>query len=224
MESDLARVVSVNLAEVREISLRAKMHRTGIWKVPVQTRIKVAGMSLEGDTQVDRRFHGGPLKAVYTYSKEDYQWWEGELGTVLEPGTFGENLTLEGIVVNKAVIGERWRIGTAEFEVTQPRQPCWKLGVRMQDNKFPRKFSEACRAGAYLSIIKDGEVGTGDTLTVFSQPEHPVTIGLMAHLLYNNLDLARLVRQLLDLEPGLSPEEWAGVFGAREDSKGPSVH
>lgn len=215
MESDLARVVSVNLAEVREIPLRTKMHRTGIWKVPVQTRVKVAGMSLEGDTQVDRRFHGGPVKAVYTYSKEDYAWWDGRLGTVLEPGTFGENLTLEGIVVNNALIGERWRIGTAEFEVTQPRQPCWKLGVKMGDNKFPGKFSEAGRAGAYLSIIKDGEVGSGDTLTVLSQPEHPVTIGLMAHLHYNNLDLARLVRQLLDLEPGLSPEEWTDVLGAR---------
>lgn len=214
MENGPVRVASVNLAQVREIALRGKMHSTGIWKVPVQSRIKVSGESLEGDTQADLKVHGGPLKAVYTYSKEDYLWWEALLGRPLEPGTFGENLTLKGIEVNEALIGERWRIGTAEFEVTQPRQPCWKLGVKMEDRKFPKRFSEANRAGAYLSIKADGEVGAGDTLTVVSRPDHPVTIGLMAYLIYNNVDLARLVRQLLDLDVDLSPEEWDEVLSA----------
>ena len=200
----------MNLAEVRRIPLRGKMHQTGIWKFPVEHRVRATGTSLEGDTQADRKFHGGARKSVYAYSREDYRFWEEQVGRELPPGTFGENLTLEGIVVNDALIGERWRIGTAEFEVTQPRQPCWKLGVKMEDRKFPQRFSEAGRAGAYLTIVTEGDVGRGDKLEVLSRPEHPVTLGLMARLLYTDRDLASLVFQLTELE--LSAEEWVEVL------------
>jgi MOSC domain-containing protein YiiM len=203
-------VVSVNLAEVRQIPLRGKLQRTGLWKVPVNQRVKVAGTSLEGDTQADRRFHGGERKAVYSYSEEDYAWWEQTLGRKLDPGTFGENLTVRGISVNDALIGERWRIGSAELEVTQPRQPCWKLGVKMEDPKFPRRFSEAGRAGAYLKIVKEGELGAGDTVQVVYRPDHPITIALLASAIYSDPGLASLLLQLT--EHSLSPEEWSQLL------------
>lgn len=201
----------MNLAQVRQIPLKGKLESTGIFKHPVQGRVRAQGNSLEGDTQVDRRYHGGRQKAVYAYSIEDYQWWAGQLGAALAPGTFGENLTLEGVVVNHALIGERWRIGSAEFEVTQPRQPCWKLGVKMQDPKFPRKFSLAGRAGAYLSIESAGDLGAGDQITILHRPDHPVTLGLIARLNYHDPQLAQLVKELLD--QGLSGAEWDQVLG-----------
>ena len=205
-------VASVNLAQVREIPLRGKLQKTGIWKLPVDHRVIARGVSLEGDTQADRAVHGGERKAVYTYSVEDYRWWEETLGSALAPGTFGENLTLKGISINDVLIKERWRIGSAEFEVTQPRQPCWKLGVKMEDKDFPRRFSEAGRPGAYLSIVKEGELGRGDTVEVIHRPAHPMTIGLLAHLIYTNRQLASLLIQLIE-EP-LSPEEWKQLLGA----------
>lgn len=214
MEKPDGRVLSVNLAQVRQIPLRGRLVDTGIWKVAAKGRVRAAGVSLQGDTQADLSVHGGRTKAVYCYSREDYLWWEHSLGQPLPPGTFGENLTIEGLVVNEAFIGERWRIGSAEFEVTQPRQPCWKLGVKMQDRKFPRKFSQAGRAGAYLSIEQPGEVGAGDAITVLSRPDHPVTLGLMAQLIYHRPELAAMVRQLIDHE--LSPQEWAKVLAAAE--------
>ncbi|MEX2553648.1 MAG: MOSC domain-containing protein [Actinomycetota bacterium] len=205
-------VASVNLAQVREIPLRGKLQKTGIWKLPVDHRVRARGVGLEGDTQADRAVHGGERKAVYTYSVEDYRWWEQTLGAPLPPGTFGENLTLEGIAINDVLIKERWRIGSAEFEVTQPRQPCWKLGVKMEDSQFPRRFSEAGRPGAYLSIVEEGDLGRGDTVEVIHRPAHPMTIGLLAHLIYTNLQLASLLIQLIE-EP-LSPEDWKQLLGA----------
>jgi MOSC domain-containing protein YiiM len=203
---DGAMVVSVNIAEVREIPLRGRLQKTGLWKVPVHHRVRVAGTSLDGDTQADRKFHGGARKAVYSYSEEDYAWWEEQLVRKLDPGTFGENLTLRGISVNDALIGERWRIGSALLEVTQPRQPCWKLGVKMEDRNFPRRFSEANRSGAYLRIVEEGEIGPGDPLEVEYRPDHPITIGLLAAAIYTDPELAALLIQLTD--HSLTPEEW----------------
>ncbi len=205
-----ARVASVNLADVREIPLRGKLHKTGIWKVPVDRPVRASGTSLEGDVQGDRKFHGGERKAVYSYSEEDYAWWEQELARKLAPGTFGENLTLGGISVNDALIGERWRIGSALFEVTQPRQPCWKLGVKMEDRHFPRRFSEANRAGAYLRIVEEGQVRPGDRLEVVHRPDHPITISLLAAAIYTDPELAALLFQLA--EHSLTPEEWSRVL------------
>ena len=214
-------VASVNLAQVREIPLRGKLQKTGIWKLPVDRRVIARGVGLEGDTQADLAVHGGEKKAVYTYSVEDYRWWERALQAPVPPGTFGENLTLEGIAINDVLIKERWRIGSAEFEVTQPRQPCWKLGVKMEDSEFPRRFSEAGRPGAYLSIVKEGELGRGDTVEVIHRPAHPMTIGLLAHLIYTNRQLASLLIQLIE-EP-LSPEEWEQVLGAALPDPAPGV-
>jgi len=160
----MARVVSVNVGAVRTVEWHGRAVPTGIWKDPVDGRVAVRGVNLVGDDQADRRVHGGPDKAVYAYAVEDYAWWSHQLGHDLEPGTFGENLTVEGVDLNELVIGTRWRVGTTELEVSQPRQPCFKLGIRMGDAGFVDRFDEAARFGAYFRIVREGEVGAGDEI------------------------------------------------------------
>src|SRR5690242_9734402 len=125
------RVLSVNVGRPRTITWLGQTATTAIWKEPLAGRVAVRGVNLAGDTQADRQVHGGPDKAVYVYAAEDTGWWEGELGLPLVPGNFGENLTLAGVDVTGAVVGETWAIGTAVLQVAQPRIPCWKLGARL---------------------------------------------------------------------------------------------
>ncbi len=162
--------MSVNVGAVRTVEWHGRAVTTGIWKEPVAGRVAVRGVNLVGDDQADRRVHGGPDKAVYAYAVEDYAWWSRELGRdrgqELGPGTFGENLTVEGIDLGALVIGSRWLVGTTELEVAQPRQPCFKLGIRMGDAEFVDRFDEAARFGAYLRIVREGDVGAGDEITV----------------------------------------------------------
>ncbi len=206
-------VISVNLAKMRKVPMGDLLYDTGIWKLPVEGRVEVKKLGLVGDRQGDLNVHGGLRKAVYVYAEEDNRWWEGQLGKRVTPGSFGENLTLSGVAVTGALIGERWRIGTAELQVTQPRQPCWKLGLRMEDPKLPNRFSEANRPGAYLSVVKEGELAAGDTVEVLERPAHPVTIGLMGFLIYNDHRLAQLVQE--NLEQNLTPEEWREFLRAK---------
>lgn len=129
-----------------------------------------------GDDQADRRAHGGSDKAVYAYAAEDLHWWAQEIGRPLQHGELGENLTTEGIDVNGALVGERWAIGTTVLEVSEPRVPCWKLGVRMNDKLFPRRFTEALRPGALLRILVEGDVGARDDVQVIERPGHALTL------------------------------------------------
>ncbi|MBW3580751.1 MAG: MOSC domain-containing protein [Actinobacteria bacterium] len=172
-------MVSVNVGRPRSVPYRGRTRSTSIWKAPVLGRVAAQGCNLEGDEQADRRVHGGADKAVYAYSCGDYAWWEAELGRHLDPGTFGENLTVDGIDLAAAVVGERWQVGSAELEVCQPRTPCWKLGVRMGDDTFPDRFEAAGRLGAYLRIAGEGDVGAGDEVVVVHRPAHGVTIDLV---------------------------------------------
>ena len=141
----------------------------------------VRGVNLEGDEQGDRKVHGGPDKAVYSYAREDIDWWERELGRELPDGAFGENLTLGGIDIRDALIGERWRIGTVVLEVSEPRFPCWKLGVRFGDPKMLKRFAAAARTGAYLRIVEEGKLAAGEPVTTIAQPAHDLTIAAFAH-------------------------------------------
>lgn len=170
------KVLSVNVGLPREFEYGGRPARSAIWKEPVAGRIPVRGVNLAGDDQADRKAHGGPDKAVYAYAVEDVRWWEGELRRSLLPGQFGENLTTEGVAVNDALVGERWKVGTAVLEVSEPRVPCWRLGVRMEDPRFPRRFTEALRPGAYLRIIAEGDVGAGDDIDVVERPDHDLTV------------------------------------------------
>jgi MOSC domain-containing protein YiiM len=174
------RLLSVNVGTVRQIELAGQARTTAIWKLPVSGRVAVRGVNLAGDDQADRRAHGGPDKAIYAYAREDYAWWERQLDRTLDPGMFGENLTTEGIDLTDALVGERWRVGSAVLQVTSPRVPCWKLGARMGDPRFPARFAAAGRPGAYLAILEQGALGAGDRIQVIHRPGHGVTVGLVA--------------------------------------------
>ena len=162
MAIDRARVLSVNVGLPREFEYNGRPARSAIWKSPVAGRVAARGVNLAGDDQADRRAHGGVDKAVYAYAAEDLEWWAVQIGRPLEYGELGENLTTAGIEVNAALVGERWAIGSTLLEVAEPRVPCWRLGVRMNDKLFPRRFTEALRPGAYLRIVVEGDVGAGD--------------------------------------------------------------
>ncbi len=170
-------VLSVNVGEVRQFDYNGRTARSGIWKFPVAGRVRASGVNLEGDAQADRKAHGGPDKAVYAYAVEDYRWWQSQLERPLQHGEFGENLTTEGIDVTNALIGEQWQIGSVLLEVSEPRVPCWRLGVRVEDPLFPRRFTAAGRPGAYLRILVEGELGAGDEIRVVARPAHELSIG-----------------------------------------------
>src|SRR5207244_12000742 len=132
----IGRVVSAKVGARRTVEWHGRVVETGIWKAPVDRRVPVRGVNVDGDQQADLRVHGGVDKAVYAYAAEDYEWWSSKLGRVLEPGTFGDNLTVAGFDPSDAVIGSQWHIGTAMLQVTEPRLPCFKLGMRMGDAGF----------------------------------------------------------------------------------------
>ena len=172
----IGKVLSVNVGRARDFELGGRPARSAIWKVPVSGRVALRGVNLEGDEQADRAVHGGVHKAVYAYAIEDYRWWEAQLGRPLSFGEFGENLTVEGIDLNRALIGERWQVGTAVLEISEPRIPCWRLGVRMNDDGFPRRFTQAMRSGAYLRVVAEGELGAGDEIRPTDLPAHDLSI------------------------------------------------
>ena len=176
MSLPIGRVLSVNVGRPRQFDYNGRPARSAIWKSPVAGRVRARGVNLDGDDQADRRAHGGFDKAVYAYAIEDMRWWEQELGRSFEYGEFGENLTIEGLAVNDALVGERWEIGTAVLEVSEPRIPCWRLGVRMNDQMFVRRFTEAFRPGSYLRIIGEGDLRAGDEVRVIYRPHHDLTI------------------------------------------------
>jgi MOSC domain-containing protein YiiM len=138
MATTAGKVLSVNVGLPRGFEYNGRPARSAIWKSPVAGRVAARGVNLAGDDQADRKAHGGSDKAVYAYAVEDARWWEQEIGRSLSYGEFGENLTTEGIEVNDALVGERWEIGTTVLEISEPRIPCWRLGVRMNDKLFPR--------------------------------------------------------------------------------------
>jgi MOSC domain-containing protein YiiM len=185
-----AQVLFVNVGGVRTIDVGDRTITTGIWKAPVEGRVPVRGVNVSGDDQADRSVHGGEHKAVYAYAWEDTLWWQQELGRELVPGNFGENLTLGGFEVPAAVVGERWRVGSALLEVSEPRFPCFKLGLRMGDPRFVKRFAAARRTGTYLRIVEEGDVGAGDRIEVIERPDHGVTIGLFAEAYLGDHGLA----------------------------------
>jgi MOSC domain-containing protein YiiM len=197
----MARIVSVNVGLPRTVEWYGREVTTAIWKEPVDGPVALVGVNLVGDDQADRRVHGGPDKAVYAYSVEDYAWWS-ERGVAVGPGTFGENLTTEGVDLSRSRIGDRWTIGAAVLEVAQPRQPCFKLGIRMGDERFPDRFEVAARPGAYLRILREGPVAAGDAIAI--EPAAAPSVGIAA-LATGDLDLdeVRLVAQ----DPRV-PEGW----------------
>jgi MOSC domain-containing protein YiiM len=197
------RVISVNVSGIRTLTHAHRSVTTGIFKRPVSGRVGVHGVNVDGDNQADRRVHGGPDRALYSYAVEDLEWWATELGRAVPPGSMGENLTTAGVEITEAVVGERWRVGSTVLQVTSPRVPCFKVGIAMEDGGFPPRFARAGRPGAYLRIITEGDIGAGDSIEIVERPTHEVTVGLIARAFHDD---HRLARQLLRA-PGLT-DEW----------------
>lgn len=188
-------VLSVNVGTPRLVRIGRRTVKTAIYKHPVEGPVALRDHGVEGDRQANPSVHGGPEKAAYAYAIEDYRWWESELGRELEPGTFGENLTLAGIDVSGALVGERWRIGDAVVEVSEPRQPCSKLGRRMEDPRFVKRFARALRPGAYLRIVEEGTIAAGEAVEILARPDHSVSMRLMSRIALGERELIPRLRE-----------------------------
>jgi len=192
MQRVMPRVLSVNVGSVRTIEWRGREITTGIWKSAVAGRVALLGVNFAGDDQADRTVHGGPDKAVYAYAREDYDYWRDEEGVETSNGLFGENLTTEDLDLSRAVVGERWSVGSTLLEVAQPRLPCFKLGIRLNDSELPKRFLSASRMGAYLLVVEEGDVGAHDEVRVMHRPEHGVTLRDMVEALRSPVKAAAL--------------------------------
>jgi MOSC domain-containing protein YiiM len=183
-------LISVNVGRPQTRPGGRRYVRSAIWKSPVAGRVAVCGVNVAGDEQADLRVHGGPDKAVYAYAIEDTRFWEAELGRDLGAGALGENLTTEGLDLSGALVGERWAIGSVVLEVVQPRLPCFKLGVRLEERGMLKRFAQASRPGAYLRIVQEGALGAGDEIRTVARPDHGVSMALMSDAIL--LDHSRL--------------------------------
>src|SRR4051794_32595290 len=203
----MARILSVNVGRPKPLAeRRGRVMMSAIVKAPVSGPVRVEGVNLVGDDQADRSVHGGPDKAGYVYAREDADWWSDVLGIEIPDAMFGENLTVEGIDVSGAIIGERWRLGTVELEVCQPRLPCSKLGLRFGDQRMVRAFAQASRPGAYMRIVTEGELAAGDEITVLARPEHGVTLSLVSDAILKDPSLAARVLVAPELSDELRVE------------------
>jgi MOSC domain-containing protein YiiM len=200
-------VESVNVGTPREVSWRGRTVTTAIWKDPVRGRVRVRGVNVDGDRQANLEVHGGVDKALYAYAAEDLEWWAGQLGREVPPGSFGENLTVRGVDVSGALVGERWRAGGTLLEVSQPRIPCFKLGIRMGSQRFPSHFAAAGRPGAYLRILAEGAVAAGDPVEVVHRPGHGLTVAEVSRIYHQ--DHAGAARLLQVPELSGSWKQWA---------------
>jgi MOSC domain-containing protein YiiM len=170
-------LVSVQVGLPRTVLRDGEEVSTGIFKAPVQGRVRVNHLNVEGDQQADLSVHGGRDKAVYAYPSEHYAYWTKELATEALPwGSFGENLTIAGLLEGEACLGDRFQIGTAEVVVTQPRIPCFKLNLRFQRDDMAKRFLASHRTGFYLRVLREGEVGAGDEIVRVQQDENRVAI------------------------------------------------
>ncbi|MEU2350034.1 MOSC domain-containing protein [Modestobacter sp. NPDC049651] len=151
--------------------------RSGIDKKPVDGRVAVHPLGLDGDVQVNKRHHGGEGQAVYAYAQSDADWWEAELGRALPPGRFGENLRTAGLDLVHAVIGERWQVGTTLLEVTAWRTPCANFARYWGIPDLVKRFAAHGATGAYLRVLRPGDIGAGDAVEVLDRPDHGITVG-----------------------------------------------
>ena len=199
--------MSVNVGLPREVAWQGRMVRTSIWKEPVSGPVRVTALNIEGDRQSDLSVHGGRDKAVYVYPGEHYDFWRRELERPdLAPGAFGENLTTEGILEEEIRIGDRLQVGSVEFEVVQPRTPCYKLGIRFGRDDMIRRFLASGRSGLYLAVIREGTLAHGDAIDLVSAAEHDVTVADVAASFATGGEDQNLLRRVIavpTLPPGL---------------------
>lgn len=187
-------VESVQVGRPQDYVWLGRPMRTSIVKQAVAGPVAVHLTQLDGDEQADPRQHGGPDKAVYAYAAEDVAWWSAILDRELGPAAFGQNLTVRGLRLAEAVIGERWHVGTAVLQVSEPRTPCWKLGMLLGNAGFPRAFAKARRSGVLLRVLREGRLQAGDPIAVRDVPTHGVTAADVLRLYHGEAaDNARIL-------------------------------
>ncbi len=205
------KLMSVNVGLPRNVQWKGKTVTTASFKEPAKGRVSVRRLNLDGDRQADLSVHGGEDKAIYAYPAEHYPFWRKELPEMeLSWGNFGENFTTEGLLEDAVNIGDRFRIGSAEVMATQPRLPCYKLGVRFGRPDMVKRFLASRRTGFYLQVLKEGEVSAGDGIELVSRDEHNVTVMDIVRLYAFDKDDVESLRRAI-LVPAL-PESWRGYF------------
>jgi MOSC domain-containing protein YiiM len=211
------KLISVSVGLPRDVTWHGKNVTTGIFKHPVEGRVSVATLNLDGDRQADLSVHGGKDKAVYCYPIEHYDYWKRELpGHTLPMAAFGENFTTTGLTEDSVHLGDQLAIGSALFVVSQPRLPCYKLGVRFQSDDMVKRFLASGRTGFYFAVRQEGEVGAGDEITVTSRDPEALPVSEITRLYvakaYNADDVARVRRAL---RVAALPESWKDHLRAR---------
>ncbi len=213
------KLLSVNVSLPREVEHGSETVSTGIFKEPVGDRVMVRTTNLDGDEQADLENHGGIYRAAYAYSIENYGYWRRELGRAdFTFGQFGENLTVEGMMEDDVHIGDVFRVGQALVEVTQPRPPCFKLGIKMGMARFPKMLLASGRVGFYLRVLEEGEIGAGEAFELLKSDPERVSVREMSHLLYfdrENLEGAKRALRVTALSPG-----WRDSFEERLSKAG----
>ncbi|MBI3783294.1 MAG: MOSC domain-containing protein [Deltaproteobacteria bacterium] len=208
------KLLSVNIGLPRQVDWNGKKVQTSIWKKPVEGTVRVGRLNLDGDRQSDLSVHGGPEKAVYVYPSEHYAFWRSEIADVdLHPGAFGENLTTLGLLEDQVQIGDRLRIGSAEFVVTQPRMPCFKLGIRFGRPDMVKRFLQSERTGFYLSVVHEGHVTAGDAIATVSREKHGVRVSDVVSLYGSDAGNQELLRRASEWTA--LPEGWREYFRKR---------
>ena len=211
------KVVSVNVGLPREVSWHGRTVTTGIFKQAVEGRVALRKLNLDGDHQADLTVHGGEYKAAYCYPLAHYEYWKKELpGRELPMGMFGENFTTDGLLEDSVHLGDQFSVGSAEVVVTQPRLPCYKLGIRFQSDDMVRRFLASGRTGFYLAVKRGGEVVAGDEIKLISRDENTVPVSEITRLYvakrYEDDDVRSVQRAL---RVATLPESWKGYFRER---------
>ncbi|NUM77435.1 MOSC domain-containing protein [candidate division KSB1 bacterium] len=208
------KLISVNVSLPKEIQYKGETVTTGIFKEPVQGRIRLRELNLEGDGQADLTVHGGVYQAVYVYPFEHYDYWKQKLGRQdLAYGQFGENFTAAEMREDQVHIGDIFRIGNAVVQVTQPRVPCYKLAIKMNLPQFPKLFMASGRTGFYLRVLQEDEVGAGDTIERIEIAPEKMTVQEIFHLAFRDHDNREVLEKASRLR-GLSPG-WHSMFAER---------
>ncbi len=200
------KIISVNVGMPRLVEYNGEPVSTAIYKDPVEGKVKVNPQNLAGDAQADLRVHGGASKSVYAYPFEHYEFWQNEYPKKDLPiAIFGENLTTEGILETEICAGDKIRVGTAEFIVTEPRFPCFKLGIRFNRKDIIRRFQKSRRSGFYLAVAKTGEIEAGDAIEFVERDPNQVTIEELVNL-SGDKKVSEVARRALNIEA--LPERW----------------
>ena len=212
------KIVSVNVGLPREVSWQGKLVTSGIFKEPLDGPVMMRTLNLDGDGQADLTVHGGLTKAVYVYPSEHYGYWRTELpGVDLPWGMFGENLTTEGLFEEAVYIGDKFRIGETEVMVTEPRMPCYKLGIKFGRADIIKRFLASRRTGFYFAVVREGMVGAGDAVELIGRGQREISVADITRLYAFEKDDLKSLRRAIEVEA--LPENWKGYFQHQLDKQ-----